>query len=66
MDEAGDRGVQLEAPVVSPFEAREVPFGIIGADLSIGAENVSATTENAERNHFPRNRASRQARIDRP
>ena len=52
MDEAGDRGVQLEAPVVSPRETREVSFGVIGADPSIGAENVSATTENGARNHF--------------
>lgn len=52
MDEAGDHGVELEAPVVSPCEACEVSFGVVGAELSIGAENVSATTENTARNHF--------------
>ena len=38
MDEAGDHCVELEAPVVSPCEACEVSFGVVGTELSIGAD----------------------------
>ncbi len=37
MDEAEDYGLELEAAVVSPCEACEVSFSVIGPELSIGA-----------------------------